>query len=466
MRYKISGLVVDQTAYQAAVPISLVMRSGLSDWLTKQDDLTQRWVRASNYRAREGELCLLADVQGRLKRVLLGGGHSFDFWSVGILPKKLPPGDYRMDIGGDYSLKQLALVWALGCYQFTRYKKSPDIKSRLIIPADFNLSYLKEEIEAIYLVRDLVNTPAEDMGPSQLAEAVCGVAERYQADVKQIIGASLLKENYPAIYHVGRGSDHEPRLIDLTWGESHHPKLVLIGKGVCFDSGGLQLKSPAGILGMKKDMGGAAHALALAKLIMAYRLPVQLRLLIPAVENAVSDKAYKPGDVLATRKGVTVEVTNTDAEGRLILSDALAEASAWAPDMILDFATLTGAARIALGPDLPALFSNRDQLAADIMKCADQQHDPVWHMPLYKPYLKFLKSDIADMANAASNRYGGAITAALFLQTFIEDGIDWAHIDLMASHTRNLAGRPKGGAAMGLRAMYEYLQQRYQNDIS
>ncbi len=453
-------LILSQEIYQTAIPIYLLRQSDLVGWLETQDSLTRQWVKSIHYQAKEGEVALIADAEGKLKYVLLGYGKHTDFWNIGRLPKKLPPGNYRIEGKTLHSLRDIALVWALGCYQFGRYKKSKMIKSRLVMPDDFKLAHLQEEIEATYLVRDLINTPAEDMGSVQLAESVCQVAEQHQAKVKQIIGEELCSENYPAIYHVGRAGGDAPRLIDLKWGQSTHPKLVLIGKGVCFDSGGLQLKSPAGLLGMKKDMGGAAHALALAKLIMAYRLPVQLRVLIPAVENAISEKAYKPGDILATRKNINVEIVNTDAEGRLILADALAEACSWKPTMIIDFATLTGAARIALGPDLPALFSNRDQLATEIMKCGIQEHDPLWHMPLYKPYRKFLRSNIADIVNASSNR-GGSITAALFLQSFVNDSIDWVHIDLMGFYIRNLPGRSKGGAAMGLRAMYHYLKNRY-----
>lgn len=459
-------LCADQLAYEKATPIYWLTPRTLKAWLSKQDQHTQAWVNTVDFQAKKNTHCLVPDQKNGRQCILLGCTHdpkgSDDFWSIGSLPAKLPPGDYRVTPSEHHAQEDLALVWGMACYQFDRYKKKKkSIQTRLVLPSDVDLDAIYTKIKAVYLVRDLINTPAEDMGPSELADVVRHIASTYQASLQQIIGKDLLTQNYPAIYQVGRGADDAPRLLDLTWGESHHPKCVIIGKGVCFDSGGLQLKSPAGILEMKKDMAGAAHALALAQMIMANRLPIQLRLLIPAVENAISSRAYKPGDVVNTRKNIQIEITNTDAEGRLVLADALTEACLWRPNFIVNFATLTGASRIALGPDLPALFSNHDTLAQTIIQHGKHVNDPLWHMPLYKPYRAFLKSHIADMVNAANTRYGGSITAALFLESFVEKTIDWVHIDLMGSYTRNLPARPKGGAAMGLRALYDFLKHRY-----
>ena len=316
-------------------------------------------------------------------------------------------------------------------------------------------------LEAITLVRDLINTPAEDMMPEQLAAAVLALGQTFNADVTQIIGDDLLRQNYPVIHIVGRASTHAPRLIDLRWGDPTHPKLTLIGKGVCFDSGGLDLKPANGMRLMKKDMGGAAHAIGLAQLIMSTGLPVRLRLLVAAVENAVSGNAFRPGDVVRSRQGISIEIDNTDAEGRLILCDALADAATDQPDLMVDFATLTGAARVAVGTEVPAFFTTSDALAQALMDAAVQQHDPIWRLPLHRPYRQMLDSKIADIANSASSPFGGAITAALFLQEFVPDSLHWVHFDLMAWNNRNRPGRPEGGEAMGLRAVFECLQQRY-----
>jgi leucyl aminopeptidase len=323
------------------------------------------------------------------------------------------------------------------------------------------LRAIAPELEAIARVRDLVNTPTQDMGPAELAAEVAALARRHRARFREWVGSALLKANFPTIHAVGRGSHRPPRLVELDWGKPRDPHLILVGKGVCFDTGGLDLKSADGMRWMKKDMGGAAHAIALAHLIMQAKLPVHLTVFIPAVENAVSADAYRPGEVIRTRAGVSVEVDNTDAEGRLILCDALAYAVEKKPDLILDFATLTGAARVALGPELPALFSNRDAVAAALLEAAEQASDPLWRMPLWKPYLRMLDSSLADIANAGSSRHAGAITAALYLQRFVPDTQSWAHLDVYAWNDSDRPGRPKGGEAQGLRAYFAMLKQRY-----
>ncbi|MEK9725322.1 MAG: leucyl aminopeptidase family protein, partial [Rhodospirillaceae bacterium] len=311
------------------------------------------------------------------------------------------------------------------------------------------------------LIRDLINTPAVDMGPDGLAAAAAKVAKAHRARIKVIVGNDLLKKNYPAVHAVGRAHDRAPRLIDITWGNARAPKVTLVGKGVCFDTGGLDIKSAAGMRLMKKDMGGAAHVLGAAAWIMAAKLKVRLRVLIPAVENSIAGNAMRPGDVVPTRKGLTIEIGNTDAEGRVILSDALAEAAIEKPELIVDFATLTGAARVALGPELPALFCTDDRLADDLLAAGTAATDPFWRMPLWAGYDRLVDGKVADVNNAPEGGHGGAITAALFLQRFVEPDVPWAHIDLMAWNGSNRPGRPEGGEAMGLRALCGMLANRY-----
>jgi leucyl aminopeptidase len=306
-----------------------------------------------------------------------------------------------------------------------------------------------------------VNTPTEHMGPSQLADAVIREADHFEAQTCIVAGEELLTANFPAIHAVGRASTREPRLVEMTWGDEDAPQLVLVGKGVCFDTGGLDLKSAAGMALMKKDMGGAAHALALARLVMENRLPVRLRLLISAVENSVSGNAYRPGDIIPTRKGLSVEIGNTDAEGRVVLSDALALACEASPDLVIDFATLTGAARIALGADLMPVFSNREEIARGIQQAGEEMEDPMWIMPLFQPYRKLIESPIADLNNSGKSSYGGCITAALFLEHFVEPEVPWVHIDTFAWNQSDRPGRPQGGEALSLRAVFHYLQSRY-----
>lgn len=437
-----------------ATPIIPVTRDAYDGWLKAQEPPQRAWVAESGFRAQPGTFCLIPGAAGRLAQVVLVTDDSEPIWSFAGLPATLPPGTYRLDQGArPGAATQSALGWALGCYAFTRYKENGRDFARLVWPKAADQDLVTHTAEAIALVRDLVNTPANDMGPAQLAEAARALAKRHKAKCSVIVGDTLLKRNYPAIHAVGRAAAEEPRLIDLHWG-SRGPKVTLVGKGVCFDSGGLDLKPAAGMKLMKKDMGGAAHVLGLASLIMAQKLPLQLRVLIPAVENAVSGNAFRPLDVLRTRKGLTVEVGNTDAEGRLILCDALAEADSAAPDLLIDFATLTGAARVALGPDLPALFSNDDKLAGLILRSGASEGDPVWRLPLHKGYRSGLDSKVADIGNISNSPYGGAITAALFLESFVSPKTRWAHLDIMAWNVAARPGRPEGGEAMGLRAVY------------
>ena len=349
----------------------------------------------------------------------------------------------------------------MAAYRFDRYKKATP-PAALLFPGSAEAADSARALaRAVARVRDLINTPACDMMPKDLAAAVSELATEHGADLRVVTGEALLDEGYPAIHTVGRASSHRPRLIDLTWGDSRAPRLTLVGKGVCFDSGGLDIKPASGMRLMKKDMGGGAHAIGLADLVMSTALPVRLRLLVPAVENAIAGNAYRPGDVISTRKGLTVEVDNTDAEGRIVLSDALADGAGDEPDLMLDFATLTGAARIALGAELPAMFSNDEAVADGIADAGRDVHDEVWRMPLHPPYRELIESKVADIMNGSSQPYGGAIAAALFLQEFVPDGIPWAHFDIMAWTTRARPARPVGGEAMALRAVFEYLERRF-----
>ena len=353
-----------------------------------------------------------------------------------------------------------ALGFGLACYRFERYKKRDRGLPTLVWPTGADKADVTRQLEATFLGRDLVNTPAEDMGPTALAEAARKLARQHGARCTVTVGDKLLEKNYPTIHTVGRAAADAPRLIDLRWGRPSDPKVTLVGKGVCFDSGGLDIKPAGGMLLMKKDMGGAAIVLGLAHAIMSAGLRVRLRVLVPAVENAISGNAFRPLDVIRTRKGITVEVGNTDAEGRLILCDALAEASSERPELLLDYATLTGAARVALGTELPALFSSSDAWADELIDAGREVHDPYWRMPLHRPYRRQLESRVADMSNVGGS-YGGAITAALFLAAFVDPEVAWSHVDVMAWNLDNQPGRPAGGEPMGLRAAYEALARRY-----
>lgn len=446
----------------SAIPIKSFDSESFNGWLEQQSPIVKNWVNTTGFTAKPETFCLIPDEQGKLAQVLLGIKNPQDFWSFGILSTALPPGNYRLDITDNYELTmQRVMAWGLGAYQYTRYKTSNKTIAQLVIPENCDSQIIENTVAAIYLTRDLINTPPEDMGPEQLAQAAAELAQKFKADITQIIGDDLLKNNYPTIHAVGRASNRAPRLIDLQWGNSQAPKITLVGKGVCFDSGGLDIKTASGMELMKKDMGGAATVLGLAHMIMAMNLPVRLRVLIPAVENVISANAYKPSDVIKTRQGLTVEVGNTDAEGRLILCDALAEAVTENPDLLLDFATLTGAARIAVGTEISALFTNNDELAAQFTKHSEQEQDPIWRLPLHTPYRKMIDSKIADINNAGSSGYAGAITAALFLKEFVPDTTPWVHFDLMGWNSSARPGRPEGGEAMAIRAVFAYLLKHY-----
>ena len=421
----------------------------------------RRWCAVQDFAGEAGRFVALPDADGGIAAILAGCNAADGVFALAWLPQRLPAGRYVLDARGiAIDAAGFTLGWALGAYQFTRYRKPSRAPAQLCVDAAL-AARAAPLAQAAYRVRDLVNTPTEDLGPEQLTDAVRALAAEHGADYREWVGDELLSANFPTIHAVGRASHRAPRLAQLTHGASDAPHLVLVGKGVCFDSGGLDIKTSDGMRWMKKDMGGAAHAIALAGLVLAAKLPVRLTLLVPAVENSISGNAMRPGEVIVTRAGLSVEIDNTDAEGRLILCDALAFASEQKPDLILDFATLTGAARVALGPDLPALFANRDEVANGLLAAAQATHDPLWRMPLWRPYLTMLDSSIADLANSGASRQAGAITAALYLERFVPEAQAWAHLDVYSWNDGDKPGRPRGGEAQGLRAYFEFLSKRY-----
>ena len=443
------------------IPITLVVESEFDTWLERQDEPSRRWLTATGFKAKPGGFSLVSGADGRLRAVVAGIRNIDDFWALGSLPAALPEGDYVLDAPFEpRQLERLTLGWALGAYQFTRYKNPKRAMARLALDPACDGKRIRDHADALGWVRDLINTPAENMMPEHLAEATQSLSQQFGASMEQIVGDDLLARNYPVIHAVGRASAHPPRLLDLRWGDPSHPKVTLLGKGVCFDSGGLDLKPSSAMRLMKKDMGGAATALGLARLVMSAALPVRLRVLVAAVDNAVSGNAFRPGDILRSRQGLTIEIHNTDAEGRLVLCDALAEAGNERPAFLFDFAPLTGAARVALGTEIPALFCDDETLAAGLLAAADREQDPLWRLPLHQPYREMLDSKIADLANATESSYAGAITAALFLKEFVPAGIPWAHFDLMAWNLKTQPGRPEGGEAMGMRAVFAWLEQK------
>lgn len=442
------------------IPITLITPTHFTDWQAKQNKTLQQWLVATQFTGEVGTLRFIPDDKGAVERIIFSINSEDNFLALGQLPLTLTNGNYRLEVDDEEKYANYALGWGLGAYQFTKYKKATKSPGKLFLPEKI-AEKVKNVLQAIYVIRDLINIPADDMGPSQLADYAEKIAKEYKASFKQIAGEALLKENYPAIYTVGRASDDAPRLIDIRWGDESHPKVTLVGKGVCFDSGGLDIKSAPYMLLMKKDMAGGAHVLGLAKMIMQANLPIRLRVLIPAVENVIAGNAYRPGDVINTRKGMTVEIGNTDAEGRLVLADALTEAVSEKPELIVDISTLTGAARVAVGTELSALFSNNDDLANTLLKAGEKVLDPLWRLPLYAPYREYLNSSIADINNNSTEPYGGAITAALFLKEFVPDDIPWVHFDIMAYNLRTKPGKPQGGEAMAVRVIFEYLLGKF-----
>jgi len=421
----------------------------------------RRWCAAHAFAGEPGRFVLIPGKDGAPAAVLVGCDKRDPLFCLASLPLRLPEGDYALDSRGlALDEAQAALGWALGAYQFDRYRKATRKPARLAIETSV-ANATRPLVDAIYNVRNWVNTPTEHMGPDELAAEVRKLADKHGATYREWVGEDLIASNFPTIHAVGRASHRAPRLAELTHGPADAPHLVLVGKGVCFDTGGLDIKPTDGMRWMKKDMGGAAHAIALADLVLDAKLPVRLTLLVPAVENSIAGNAYRPGEVITTRAGITVEVDNTDAEGRLVLCDAIAYAAEQKPDLILDFATLTGAARVALGPDLPALFANRDDIAEALLAAARENNDPLWRLPLWRPYLAMLDSYVADLANAGASRHAGAITGALYLERFVPEAQPWCHLDVYSWNDGEKPGKPRGGEAQGLRAYFEFLKRRY-----
>lgn len=440
-------------------PIHVITPQEFPDWLVTQEQSTKNWLTDSGFKSEAGNVSVVPSNNGQIALVVCCVHDKKNLWCVGGLSVTLPQGVYQfVNVGGAYT--DYAIAWGLGAYQFTRYKKASREPAKLVLPENL-VAQVENIVSSIYTVRELINTPTDDMGPKELAAAAEKIAKACHAEFSQIIGEDLLKQNYPAIHAVGRASDDAPRLLDLRWGNPAHPKVTLVGKGVCFDTGGLDLKPSQYMLLMKKDMGGAAHVLGLAQMIMQAKLPVRLRVLIPAVENAVSGNAYRPGDIVKSRKGMTIEIGNTDAEGRVVLADALTEAVSEKPEILIDMATLTGAARVAVGTEIAAVFSNNNEVVNDVIAQGDKCYDYMWRLPMFAGYRESLNSPNADINNNSTDSYAGAITAALFLKEFVPDNIPWLHFDIMAWNTRTKPGKPVGGEAMALRGLFAYLSNKF-----
>ena len=447
-----------------AIPLYPVAKKAFEKARKNLSEAQRKWLDQARFKADRLTGAAYPAEDGGRAGIFLGLGDEEDFtlWDAASLTDTLPEGRYHLAASLDaLELENFLLGWCLAQYRFDEYKKIDEQAKVLILPPDVDPDHCLALVKGTFLIRDLVNRPAGDLVPSALADEARKIAAKFGANINITTGDDLLKNNFPAIHAVGRAAVVAPRLIDFAWGSEKAPKVTLVGKGVCFDSGGLDIKSTVGMRLMKKDMGGGAHALGLAHMIMALDLPVRLRVLIPAVENAIAGNAYRPGDILQTRQGLTVEVTNTDAEGRIVLADALTLAAEEEPDLLIDFATLTGAARVALGADLPALFTDENELAEGLLAAGERVSDPMWRLPLWSGYESDLKSPIADLLNAAETGFAGSITAALFLRNFAKDAKSWVHFDLYAWNQKNRPGRPQGGEAMGVRAVLSYLQDRF-----
>ena len=459
--------IFSKKAEEAYIPIQPILANHFTAWLKNESDFIKNWLDAVAFKNKSGSIAILPDKNGEVSKVIIILASLDDWWVFGALAESLPPLNYKLVKGTlaqkDYEgiIFNALFAWALGSYRFDRYKKNSAKKPKLFLPKTQDEKYLKNVVTSIYWVRELINLPAQDLGPEELEKEAINLAKEYGAKLKQVVGNKLIRENFPAIYTVGKGSSRAPRLIDFSWGKKSNPKITLVGKGVCFDSGGLCLKPSIHMRTMKKDMAGAAHALGLARMIMESNLPVSLRVIVPAVENLISGTSYKPGDIINTRSGKTVEVHDTDAEGRLILADALTLASEDKPQILIDFASLTGAARVALGPDITAMFTENDKLANDLLAATNASGESLWRLPLHKPYRSYLESKFADMANISSVPVGGSITAALFLQEFVADVKDWIHLDLGAYNERTRPGHPEGAEAYCLRGIFEYLKRKF-----
>jgi leucyl aminopeptidase len=448
----------------ASIPVYFATKA---TWAAVSKELppqAQQFAKANDFTGKPGKCLTLPSPDGQIALALFGleeaDSKSRDLFRPGALPALLPPGVYRF-ANAPHDTRLAALAFALGSYRFGRYRKTEQPDVRLVPPDGVDIADITRMAEAASLARDLINTPSNDMGPEELASAAEQLAARYGASYKAIIGDELVRQNFPLIHAVGMASTRAPRLIDLNWGDPAHPKVTLVGKGVCFDTGGLDLKPSSGMLIMKKDMGGAANVLALAQMVMDAKLKVRLRVLIPAVENAVAGNAFRPLDVFKSRKGLNVEIGNTDAEGRLVLADALAFACEEKPDLLIDLGTLTGAARVALGPDLPPFYTNDETLALDVARFGVAERDPLWRMPLWPAYDSWLDSKVGDINNAPSGGFAGSIICALFLQRFVSEAKSWLHVDIYGWTPSAKPARPEGGECQAARAIYKLLSERY-----
>jgi leucyl aminopeptidase len=456
---------------KAAVSIHLVRQSEYAAWLKTQSAPVKASLKAQGWAAGDNAIALTFDANGHYTGVYVGIPDPLSIYTLSVtaeaIQKKIPATELKKlnfafaeNSLSKAEITQACIGWALGCYQFDTYKSSKKVYPVLSLPKGADQTRITAMVEAVCMSRQLINLPANILGPEELAGAIKEVASKHKASIKITEDKKLLADNFPLIYGVGDGSDRRPRLVDFTWGNPKHPKVTFVGKGVCFDTGGLDLKPSSAMLNMKKDMAGAAMALGVAWLVMALKLPVRLRVLIPAVENSVSGRAYRPMDILPSRKGLSVEIGNTDAEGRLVMADCLTLACEEKPDLLIDFSALTGAARAAVGLDISAMFSNRDDIAQDLQALSFKHEDPVWQLPLYQPYKSDIMSPNADINNSGNN-VAGAITAALFLESFVEPGIDWIHIDGSAWQSGSAPGRSRGGADMSVRSVFALLEERY-----
>jgi leucyl aminopeptidase len=453
----------------SSLPIHLVGKFQTAGDMPFLADFERRWLESVGFAGETGRVVLLPGLGGEIAGVVLGTGGPNDEigpLTLGGLPTALPTGTYRIEgLASGRILDAAVLSWLLGAYRFERYKSAKGVvsegKARLVWPSSVDRRRLLAIAEPIWLARDLINTPANDMGPAELEAAARDMAETHGASFASVVGDDLLSQNFPMIHAVGRASSRLPRLVDMTWGESGAPTVTLVGKGICFDTGGLDIKNADGMLLMKKDMGGAATVLALGSMIMRNELPVRLRVILPIAENSIAGNAFRPGDILTSRNGATVEIGNTDAEGRLVLADAMALACEEKPNYLATFATLTGAARVALGPDLPPLYTDDDQLAGAVMAAGLDIDDPVWRMPFWMPYDKLLKSPIADMNHVSGGPMAGSATAALFLKRFAKGAGHYLHFDIYGWVPKAKPGKPEGGEPQGARAVFEVLSKRF-----
>lgn len=446
-----------KTSTKTAIPLEIVQSCNFKSWKKNQTASLKTWIKHTGFNAKHLEVKIQYKKSGDIEKVFVGLDDIDQILMLKMLPLSLLEKTYFLNTPLEgHSLHLFLIAWGIGSYQFDQYKKAKRQPAKLVMPKSCDHKYIENIVITDHFVRNLMNMPANDLTPHELAQCVGLLAKEYHGMAKEIVGQDLILTRHHAIYAVGKASEHEPRLIDLTWGNKKHPKITIIGKGVCFDAGGLDIKTAQGMQHMKKDMGGAAHALGLARMIMEAKLPIRLRVLIPAVENVISGNAYRPGDIIKMHNEKTVEIVNTDAEGRLILADALSTASLEKPDLMIDLATLTGAATVAFGNEISAVFSNDMEIMDAVLAFADQEKDPIWPLPLYAPYKKLLDSQIADITNCGSKPIAGAITAALFLSEFVDDNIPWLHFDITGWNDEK-----KGAEMVAIRALFNYLKSVY-----